>query len=166
MPLLIVRTSGIESRKFKFQTIRRRLPGTFNMAIIRGGETVRAALEHAAPWGTGDGGAPAGDALGPLVLSFKTDWVISSTHTRSIVYTTQPRKLRYVREGTGIYGPSGQRIVPRTKRALMWPNAAHPVRSVRGMRPNDFVTPTLLATRERVIADIQDAIREAIAGGV
>jgi len=162
MPLLTIRTQGIETQKLRLQALRAELTAAFTTAIMDGGETIRAALADAAPRGSGDGGAPAGDALGPLVASFKTEWEISSTHARSIVYTTQPRKLRYVRQGTGIYGPAGAPIRPRTKRALMWPDAPHPVRSVRGMPPNDFVTPTLAAAREQVIANIQTAIQEAM----
>lgn len=45
----------------------------------------------------------------------------------------------YVHEGTGIYGPFGTPIVPKTKKALYWPGARHPVRSVKGMRPRPFL---------------------------
>lgn len=47
---------------------------------------------------------------------------------------------KYVHEGTGIYGPHHKKIVPVNKKALSWPGAAHPVRSVRGMKPNPFFT--------------------------
>jgi len=46
----------------------------------------------------------------------------------------------YVHEGTGLYGPHKRVIVPTTKKALFWPGAAHPVRSVKGMRPRPFFT--------------------------
>ncbi len=51
----------------------------------------------------------------------------------------------YVHGGTGIYGPRKQRIVPTSKKALFWPGAKHPVRSVAGMRPRPFATQALAA---------------------
>jgi hypothetical protein len=46
---------------------------------------------------------------------------------------------RYVHEGTGLYGPHKTKIVPNRKRALFWPGASHPVRSVSGMKGNPFL---------------------------
>lgn len=46
---------------------------------------------------------------------------------------------RYVHEGTGLYGPHKTKIVPKAKKALYWPGAAHPVRSVKGMKANPFL---------------------------
>jgi len=45
----------------------------------------------------------------------------------------------YVHEGTGIYGPLKTPIFPRNKKALFWPGAAHPVKSVKGQPPNPFL---------------------------
>lgn len=45
---------------------------------------------------------------------------------------------RYVHEGTGIYGPKGQPIRPKLKKALFWAGAAHPVRQIKGIKPNPF----------------------------
>lgn len=47
---------------------------------------------------------------------------------------------RYAHEGTGLYGPHKTKIVPTRKRALFWPGASHPVRSVRGMKGTPFLT--------------------------
>lgn len=44
----------------------------------------------------------------------------------------------YLRYGTGIYGPKGRPIRPTTKKALYFPGAKHPVKSVKGIKPNDF----------------------------
>ena len=48
----------------------------------------------------------------------------------------------YVHEGTGLYGPHRQVIVivPKNKKALAWPGAKHPVKSVtqKGIHPNPF----------------------------
>lgn len=46
---------------------------------------------------------------------------------------------KYVHEGTGLYGPHKTKIVPTRKRALFWPGASHPVRSVRGMKGTPFL---------------------------
>ena len=44
----------------------------------------------------------------------------------------------YVHEGTGLYGPHRTKIIPKGKKALFWTGAAHPVRSVRGMKGRPF----------------------------
>jgi hypothetical protein len=46
---------------------------------------------------------------------------------------------KYVHEGTGLYGPHKTKIVPKGKKALFWPGAAHPVRAVKGMKANPFL---------------------------
>jgi hypothetical protein len=53
---------------------------------------------------------------------------------------------RFVNDGTGIFGPSGQKIVPKSKKALYWSGAKHPVKSVKGMEGRHFV--------EKGVADI------------
>lgn len=45
----------------------------------------------------------------------------------------------HVHQGTGLYGPHKTKIVPKSKKALYWPGAAHPVRAVRGIRANPFL---------------------------
>ena len=45
----------------------------------------------------------------------------------------------YVHQGTGLYGPRKTKIRPKTKKALYWPGAAHPVRAIKGMKPNPFL---------------------------
>ncbi len=54
----------------------------------------------------------------------------------------------YVHEGTGIYGPLGEPILPKEKKALYWPGAAHPVKSVKGQKPNPFM--------DRAMASVSD----------
>lgn len=46
---------------------------------------------------------------------------------------------KYVHEGTGLYGPHKTKIVPKAKKALYWPGAAHPIRAVKGMKANPFL---------------------------
>jgi len=107
-------------------------------------------LRAAAPIGHDSGGGfgmslPIGDdKAGKLVDSFLMNaWTWTQGRAIGQIETTQPKKLHYLRVGTGLYGPYNQRIYPRTKKALYWPGAAHPVASIAGMRPNDFVTPLL-----------------------
>lgn len=57
----------------------------------------------------------------------------------------------YVQRGTGIFGPFGKRIFPTTKRALFWPGAEHPYRSVKGQEPNPFVTRALQKTKAQSV---------------
>jgi hypothetical protein len=49
----------------------------------------------------------------------------------------------YVHRGTGLFGPYHQLIRPKTKKALSWPGALHPVKSVKGQKPNPFMTRAL-----------------------
>ena len=53
---------------------------------------------------------------------------------------------RYVHDGTGLYGPHKQKIVPKNKQALYGPGMRHPVKSIKGIRPNPFVTNAVKAT--------------------
>ena len=46
---------------------------------------------------------------------------------------------RHVHEGTGLYGPHKTLIVPKSKKALYWPGAAHPMRAVKGMKGRPFL---------------------------
>ena len=45
---------------------------------------------------------------------------------------------RYVIEGTGLYGPHKQKIVPKNAKALKTPWG--PRKSIKGQEPNDFIT--------------------------
>ena len=45
---------------------------------------------------------------------------------------------RYLIEGTGLFGPRKQKITPKRAKALKTPYG--PRKSVKGIRPNDFIT--------------------------
>jgi len=62
---------------------------------------------------------------------------VSPDGTRGEIRATAPY-AKFVHEGTGLYGPFKRLIRPTTKKALFWPGAAHPVKSVKGMKPNPF----------------------------
>ncbi len=64
----------------------------------------------------------------------------------------------YVHEGTGIFGPRRQPIRPRTKRVLFWEGARHPVRQVRGQRPNRFMD----RAADRAAPAVRQVMEEAL----
>ena len=64
---------------------------------------------------------------------------VNAAGTKGTVFFTA-LYAAFVHEGTGLYGPHKTKIVPKDKKALFWPGAAHPVRSVRGMKGNPFLT--------------------------
>ncbi len=141
--------------------LRSALPGIVKDALDEAGNAMVQDLASSAPRGQGSAGPPPeGDASGPLAESFKAV-VDDATLT---VKTTQPTKLKFVTEGTGLYGPLHQRIYPRTKKALYWEGAEHPVKSVSGMEANDFVSPITDVAAEDITASLTDTIYEALQG--
>ncbi len=160
--ITLTQSSGASLLHLRLTIARSQLPMALTEAVRHGGNTVRAALSAAAPVGAGAGTAPAGDASGALSDSFQAQFTAGVTEASSTVRTTQPTKLRYVREGTGIYGPRGAPIRPTRARALFWPGAEHPVRSVRGMPPNDFVTPALAEAVPQVMEALRTAAQDAL----
>jgi len=63
---------------------------------------------------------------------------VSADGSRGVLKFTAPYAA-FVHEGTGLFGPHHQRIVPTNKRALFWPGARHPVRSTAGMKGRPWV---------------------------
>ena len=136
--------SGLDAFLARIDEARALLPQLVQDAVQAAGETLVAELSSASPRGKSEGPPPEGDGDGPLADSFFVQAEEPPPGGAAIsVRTTQPTKLGYVRYGTGVYGPRGERIRPTTKKALFWPGADHPVPSVAGMRPNDFVQPAL-----------------------
>lgn len=68
----------------------------------------------------------------------------------------------YVAYGTGIYGPKGVKITPKTKRALsfMWKGMRITVKSVKGQRPNPFHERAMKRGEDRIDEFIRTALRE------
>jgi hypothetical protein len=64
---------------------------------------------------------------------------VSADGNKGTISFTAPYAA-YVHEGTGLFGIYHKRIEPKTKKALFWPGAAHPVKSVKGMKGRPFVT--------------------------
>lgn len=75
---------------------------------------------------------------GHLADSFFADPVQeTSVGATTTVRTREPIKFSYVTLGTLDKEP----ITPRTKLALWWPSAPHPLASVHGQKANDFASP-------------------------
>lgn len=143
MPILqIIPSEGLVLQRKRLEAARSMIVAGIPRILQALGTDCAQALSSAAPRGATEGAPPAGDASGPLASSFVSEVEMTGEGSGSVrVRTTQPTKLRYVREGTGIYGPKGEPIRPVLRRALYWQTAPHPYKSVRGMRPNDFVRP-------------------------
>jgi hypothetical protein len=60
----------------------------------------------------------------------------------------------FVYRGTGLFGPHNQRIFPTTKKALFWPGARHPVRSIAGMKPNPWIDRALAGLNAQAEFDL------------
>jgi hypothetical protein len=145
MNFTVSSTGKLDDMRVRLAMARAALPSLLNTAVHDAGDWVAQNLKDASPVGANEGDPPQGDGPGRLAASYvvQDEPPPSEAGAAISVRTTQPTKLSFVRYGTGIYGPRGQRIRPTTKKALMWPGAAHPVRSVAGQHPNDFVTPIL-----------------------
>lgn len=63
---------------------------------------------------------------------------VNADGTVGTVLFTAPY-AEYVHRGTGLLGPHKTKIVPQNKKALYWPGAKHPVKSIKGMKPNPFL---------------------------
>jgi hypothetical protein len=143
--LRVIPGSGLAQIRSRLAAAKSGLASGIPGALTQLGGDCVAALGSAAPHGSGegDGANPPGDASGALADSFVSSMEGGDGFGQVLVRTTQPTKLRYVRYGTGVYGPTGEPIHPTTKRALFWKGAEHPVRQVRGQPANDFVTPVV-----------------------
>ena len=66
---------------------------------------------------------------------------VSADGKKGILKATAPYSV-FVHEGTGLYGPHKEMILikAKNKKALFWPGAAHPVKSVKikGQKANPF----------------------------
>lgn len=159
---LIFDTSGLDRKREQLAQARSALPELLRQAAHDAGDWIKQNLADEAPVGQQEGPPPEGDALGRLSESFYVQDEGSAFEPGAAisVRTTQPQKLEYVTKGTGIYGPRGQRIYPVTKKALYWPGADHPVRSVAGQRPNDFVSAAL--SDQPQAEDVLDSVVEQL----
>lgn len=155
--------NALQSQLEGLARLRSELPGLIRATLSDAGSAVVQDLASAAPRGQGGGGTPPeGDTSGPLAESFSAVVEDSEGEAVLTIKTTQPTKLMYVTEGTGIYGPYGERIYPKVKKALYWEGADHPVASVAGQEANDFVSPITDEADEEITDQVSEAIYEAM----
>lgn len=161
----IEKGTALQSQLEGLSRLRNELPGLIRAALSNAGNAVVQDLASAAPRGQGGSGTPPeGDAPGPLAESFSAVVEDSAGEAVLTVKTSQPTKLMYVTEGTGIYGPYGERIYPKVKKALYWEGAEHPVKSVAGQEANDFVSPITDEADGEITDQVADVIYEAMQG--
>lgn len=137
----------------RLRVFRAAFPGITQRFAEEQGQLVIQALQEVTPRGAGSGEHLA-DSYSVVVEG-------SGAGASIKVRCSQAQKLRWLTQGTGIYGPVGHRIVPVQAMALYWPGAEHPYRSVRGIPGHDFVTPVLEHESTRIgIAVRQDLAQE------
>jgi hypothetical protein len=159
--MIITAKSNISAIRAKLQYVLDNLDPVIQQGFMDGGALMTTALGQAAPKGKSeDPTTIPGDAPGPLSQSFQA---IPLAPLGVSIITTQPTKLKFVKEGTGLEGPLHHLILPTVKKALYWKGAYYPVRSTKGMKPNDFVTPTVDATREPLKQAVRRAVVELVA---
>jgi hypothetical protein len=80
------------------------------------------------------------------------DWVID----------TMTEYALWVHEGTGIHGPAGHRIVPKTAKALAfeWQGRFWILRSVAGQKPNKYADRAIENAAKRSQEFVEIALRE------
>jgi len=164
--ILTSNTSGLDMLIARVRKARTELPRVTQAAAQRAGDTLTQQLSSAAPRGKNPGPPPPGDASGPLSRSFSSLAEQSGSGATLELKTNQPLKLQYVTQGTGVYVGKGV-IRPLTKKALFWPGAGHPYRSVKGMKGKDFVKPVIDKANDVVKVEMKKAAQEidAILGG-
>lgn len=96
-------------------------------------------------------GGPKRVDTGRLRASITTQ-VVLRDGAPAVVVGTNVVYARWIHDGTGIYGPKGQRIQPKRAKRLRWPDPRRPgryifARSVAGIRPNPFLKNALSAAR-------------------
>ncbi|MDA8086541.1 MAG: HK97 gp10 family phage protein [Nitrospiraceae bacterium] len=112
--------------KSLMMSIRRNIQGGIHAGVYSLAEEIEGKAKKEAPVRTSN-------------LANSITFYLSNMGMQATVKATAPY-AKYVHQGTGIYGPHGTPIVPVNKKALFWPGAKHPVKSVKGMKANPFFT--------------------------
>lgn len=120
--------------------------------LIRRGRNVQTrAKDNIRGLGSGPRRVRTGDLLNSIRMETFFAVSLRSRNDRVRVGTNERHAL-WVHDGTGIYGPRRQRIVPREAQALRfyWDRTGRVMilRSVAGMRPNHFLRNALDAARD------------------
>lgn len=155
-------TSGIDMLIARISKARAELPRVVTEAAQRAGDTLKQQLSSAAPRGKLHSlysKSPPGDVPGLLSESFSALAEQTSTGATLELKTNQPLKFQYVTIGTGIYVGKGV-IKPLKAKALWWPGAPHPFKSVRGIKGKDFSKPVISKANDVVKTEMQTATQE------
>src|SRR2546430_17482815 len=101
-------TSGLDALQARLTRARSAFPGIIHDAAQNAGDAMAKALADKAPHGTHGATPPEGDATGSLAGAVKTKVEQYGGGAKVEVFTEQPTKLKYIREGTRLYGPEKQ----------------------------------------------------------
>ncbi|KAB2925885.1 MAG: HK97 gp10 family phage protein [Candidatus Contendobacter sp.] len=112
------------------------LADAITRALLKIAERAREHAWEAAPYRTGD---------------LRASLTVQELDDATVAMGTNLEYAIFVHQGTGLYGPFKRRITPIRKKALYWPGARHPVKSVKGQPPQPFLT----AAAEKVIPEIE-----------
>ena len=160
---ITINASGLNALKQRIEQAQATFKSNLQTAIQTEADNVMAQLASATPQGRESSGSnPSGDSEGPLSQSYVKEDRSTGDTVGVAIKTTQPNKMRFVREGTGLYGPLNHRIYPRQALALFWQGAPHPYRSVAGQHPNDFVSPVVEAGLKKLAQAARDAAKETM----
>ena len=127
------------------------MPQIVENSILKGllqvGERLRDHMHTEAPYRTGD---------------LKASHTVQEVGPLSVAVGTNLVYAKWVHEGTGIYGPRKVRITPTKKKALYWPGARHPVKSVAGQKANPYMERAL----ELVYPEVPDILSDPLLEGI
>lgn len=146
-------TSGIDKIMSRIQKAQTELPRIARDTAQRAGDAVAKQLSSAAPKGKSSGLPPIGDGPGKLSNSFSAQAELRGTGARMELKTIQGQKLEFVVKGRGV-------VLPKVKKALMWPGLPHPVKRAGPAKANDFVSPIMAKRDDVVKAEMQKAVQE------
>ncbi len=93
------------------------------------------------------------EVSGNLINMIGVEFTGSGFNTEGRIVSHAPYS-EFVHEGTGIYGPVGLPIFPSEKQALWWPGAVHPVKMIRGQKPQPFLREALEETGSKLYEEI------------
>ena len=80
---------------------------------------------------------------------------------RFILYLSHGKEYgTYLETGTGIYGPKKKPIKPVNKKALYGEGLPHPVKQVKGMKPQPIIKPTIDKHYEDIKKDVLEVWRD------
>lgn len=90
------------------------------------------------------------------------DWTVEAVNDTDWRIYTNTEYAPWVHDGTGIYGPRGTPIVPRSSPCLVfeWQGQVWRLRSVKGQKPNPYADRAIVLAESRTEEFINMAIAE------